>query len=157
VVPISKPNAKTTIIQQLNFIFCCMDIKAPINVACAIIIYQDKILVAQRSEKMSLPLKWEFPGGKVKNDESAEECIERELKEELNISIKILKRLKVYFHDYGNFSLNLIPFIAEYLSGELILAEHKAASWLSKNELSSLDWAAADVPILNDFINLSHA
>jgi 8-oxo-dGTP diphosphatase len=134
-----------------------MENNAPTNVACAIIINEDKILAAQRSEKMSLPLKWEFPGGKLNNDETAEDCIQRELREELNISVRIVKRLKNYTYNYENFSITLIPFIAEFIGGELILAEHKATVWLHKKDLICLEWAAADIPIVNDFVNSYNA
>lgn len=67
-----------------------------INVTCAIIYFNDKILVTQRSEKMKLPLKWEFPGGKLEEDESEIDCIKREIREEIreeiNIEIEILKQ-----------------------------------------------------------------
>ena len=58
-----------------------------IDVTCAIISFNNKILVVQRSENMKLPLKWEFPGGKIENGESEKECIKREIKEKLNIKI----------------------------------------------------------------------
>ena len=128
-----------------------------IDVACAIILSNNKILVAQRSVKMSLPLKWEFPGGKVNNNETAEDCIHRELKEELNIDVKIISRLKDYPYEYETVTINLIPFITEYVSGDLHLAEHKSSIWLNKENLITLDWAAADVPIVNDFIKSSNA
>jgi 8-oxo-dGTP diphosphatase len=64
-----------------------------INVTCAIILKDEKILVAQRNEKMKLPLKWEFPGGKLEFNESETECIKREIKEEININIEVLQKL----------------------------------------------------------------
>ena len=131
--------------------------KKTIIVCCAIILKEDRILVAQRGEKMSLPLKWEFPGGKIDIGESSETCIKREIKEELNISIKIIERLKNYPYDYSNFSIILIPFITKYLEGELILTEHKQATWFRLDELLNLDWAAADLPILHDFLNVKYA
>ena len=103
-----------------------------IDVACAIILKDDKILVTQRSEKMSLPLKWEFPGGKIENDETAENCILREIKEELNIEIEIIGKLETKTFDYSNFSINLIPFISNYICGDLILTEHKYRASSSK-------------------------
>ena len=129
-----------------------MNIRPIINVTCAIIIKNNRVLAAQRSEKMSLPLKWEFPGGKIDTDESAEDCIQREIKEELNISIQIIQRLKDYSHNYENVTINLIPFIVEYIGGAITLAEHKTAIWFDKKDLFALDWAAADIPILHDFI-----
>lgn len=71
-----------------------------ITVVCAIIIKDGKILITQRSEFMSLPLKWEFPGGKLEDYESPEECLRRELKEELNINIHVLEKLVENKHDY---------------------------------------------------------
>jgi 8-oxo-dGTP diphosphatase len=126
----------------------------PIDVACAIILKDEKILVAQRSEFMSLPLKWEFPGGKVKPNESEENCLKRELKEELNIVIKIKKRLISNVYDYDNFSINLIPFIVEYESGDIRLIEHRAVKFFSKEELLEIDLAPADIPVLNQLLQL---
>ena len=103
---------------------------------------------------MKLPLKWEFPGGKLEMGESEEACIIREIKEELNINISPLKKLSNSIHDYGSFKINLIPFIAEYISGEIELSEHKAYKLLDKNELLSLDWAEADLPIVEELLKL---
>lgn len=125
-----------------------------LHVTCAIILFKNKILVTQRSEYMKLPLKWEFPGGKLEKGENEEHCIVREIKEELNINISPLKKLSNSIHDYGSFKINLIPFIAEYISGEIELSEHKAYKLLDKNELLSLDWAEADLPIVEELLKL---
>lgn len=125
-----------------------------INVVCAIIYWGDKILVTQRSEKMKLPLKWEFPGGKIENEESEIDCIKRELKEEINIEISIIKKLSSHIHDYQDFKINLIPYVVEYESGDIILAEHTSFQLLEKKDLVNLDWAEADLPIVNELINL---
>lgn len=125
-----------------------------INVTCAIILIDNKILVIQRSEKMELPLKWEFPGGKLEINESETDCIKREIKEELNIEIEVLKKLSNSIFDYGNFKLNLIPFIANYVSGEILLSEHKDYKLLDKSALLYLDWAEADLPIIHEFLKL---
>ena len=82
-----------------------------LNVVCAIIYVGNKILVTQRSKNMNLPLKWEFPGGKLEINESEIKCIERELKEELNIEIKVIKRLSNSIHDYEALHINLIPYV----------------------------------------------
>jgi 8-oxo-dGTP diphosphatase len=87
-----------------------------ISVTCAIIIYNEKILAVQRGPHMNLPLKWEFPGGKIEKNETEEACIKREIKEELNIEITLLKKLSTSFHEYPNISIELIPFVAQYLS-----------------------------------------
>ncbi|MFI1771082.1 (deoxy)nucleoside triphosphate pyrophosphohydrolase [Thalassobellus citreus] len=123
-----------------------------INVTCAIINFDDKILVVQRSETMKLPLKWEFAGGKIEGGESEIDCIKREIFEELNIEIEVKEGLTPVIHQYPNFKIKLIPFIAEYLSGELKLREHCNFVLANKEELINLDWAEADLPILKEFI-----
>jgi 8-oxo-dGTP diphosphatase len=125
-----------------------------INVICAIILYDSKILVTQRSEIMKLPLKWEFPGGKLEENESEVDCIKREIREEINIEIEIIKKLSNSVFDYGTFNINLIPFIANFVSGDIILTEHKDYKLLDKSKLLKLDWAEADIPIVEEFLKL---
>ena len=125
-----------------------------INVICAIIFFNNKILVAQRSEVMKLPLKWEFPGGKLEDGESEIDCIKREIKEEINIDIEVLEKLSNSIFDYGDFKIILIPFISTYVTGEIILSEHKDYKLLDKTELLNLDWAEADLPILKEFLKI---
>lgn len=133
--------------------FMLMEVDCMINVTCAIIIKDGKFLVTQRSATMKLPLKWEFPGGKLEEGESEVDCIKREIKEELNIEIDVIQKMKNSIHDYGTFKINLIPFIANYISGAIILSEHANYILLQKSELLNLDWAEADLPILNELIN----
>ena len=125
-----------------------------IPVTCAIIHFDHKVLAVQRSELMSLPLKWEFPGGKIEPGENEEECIKREIFEELNIHIKIERKLTPVLHQYPNFKINLIPFITEYVSGDLILKEHSDHVLVDKEELYRLDWAEADLPVLKEYTAL---
>ena len=125
-----------------------------INVTCAIILMGEKTLVVQRNENMLLPLKWEFPGGKIEKEESEEDCILREIKEELNINIELISRLTPSNFDYPNFSIQLIPFTAKYLDGNIKLSDHKQYQLLKKDELKDLDWAKADIPILNEYLEL---
>ncbi len=125
-----------------------------IDVTCAIIIKENKIFVAQRSESMKLPLKWEFPGGKLEKNESEIECIKREIKEEINIDIEVINKLSPSIYDYGPFKINLIPFIVNYISGEIKLTEHKEYKLLDKAELLNLDWAEADLPIVEEFLKI---
>lgn len=122
-----------------------------LQVACAIIVQHDKVLAVQRSERMNLPLKWEFPGGKIHEGELPEQCVVREVAEELNLRIEVDGSLSPLSHDYPDFSVTLYPFICSVVSGELLLREHKAALWLSSPELWSLDWVAADFPIISAY------
>lgn len=125
-----------------------------IEVACGVILDKDKVLCVQRSETMSLPLKWEFPGGKIELGETAEVCLIRELAEELEIRVSIIEKLSNSYFDYGNFEINLIPYICQFKGDKIILKEHKKYLWLSTNELILLDWAPADIPIVNEIIKL---
>ena len=121
---------------------------APVRVTCAVIRKDDRILVTQRGAAMKMPFKWEFPGGKLEKEESEEACIIREIREELNISIRITSRMETVIHDYGKFRIELIPFLAEHLSGEVVLREHAEYRWMQLSEMAALDWAEADIPVL---------
>lgn len=125
-----------------------------ILVACAII--EDDfggVLVAQRSGTMTLPLKWEFPGGKIEHGETEEETIIREILEELHVEISIISKLPQVIHHYENFSITLIPFICRIIKGEIKLTEHQAFRWLNPNNLLDLDWAEADIPVAQYYLN----
>lgn len=129
--------------------------KKLIDVVCAVILKEDKILVTQRSEFMSLPLKWEFPGGKMEHEEKEEEALHREIMEELNIRILILKKLPTVMEVGEDFSINLIPYLTKYLDGEIILEEHHAFRFVSVSQLEELDWAAADIPVVRALLEMN--
>ncbi|MDT0690027.1 (deoxy)nucleoside triphosphate pyrophosphohydrolase [Salegentibacter sp. F188] len=124
-----------------------------IQVTCAIIEKNDKILCAQRSEKMNLPLKWEFPGGKKEKDENLRECIHREILEELGVEIKISEQLPSNKHQYSHDKIiELIPFRCSLQTFEIDLKEHLKIEWASKSQLIQFDWAEADIPIVQYYI-----
>jgi len=124
-----------------------------IHVTCAIIEQDGKVLSTQRSETMSLPLKWEFPGGKINDGEQPEECLKRELNEELGIAVTISRSLDPVTHQYPTFIITLYPFVCRITVGQMILHKHKAFTWSLPEKLHELDWAEADVPILNNYRN----
>jgi len=119
-----------------------------IEVSCAIIQEGDKILAVKRAHGMHLAGKWEFPGGKTEPGETAETCIIREIFEELEINIKPILQLKPVTYHYPEKSIRLIPFRCKILSGKIKLAEHEDYKWVSKTEIELMDWAAADIEII---------
>ena len=125
-----------------------------IEVVAAIIIKDAKILCVQRKES-KLPYiskKYEFPGGKMEPGETREETIIREIKEELDIDIIIKEDFLTIAHQYPDFHITMHSFICESNDTEVTLTEHINYQWLGKNELTKLDWAAADIPIVNKLI-----
>jgi len=123
-----------------------------LQVTCAIIEHANKILICQRSASMKLTLKWEFPGGKIETGESKEDCLRREIKEEINIDINIRKALTMVEHHYADFSLQLYPFVCSLQSGEVKALEHAQAIWVTIDQMLDYDWADADLPIVSEYI-----
>jgi 8-oxo-dGTP diphosphatase len=130
-----------------------MEVKT-IPVVCAIIEQDDLVLCALRSEHMSLPGKWEFPGGKLELNELPIEALIREVNEELNIEIQIIEALPIAEHAYvPEKIIQLIPYRCTIVGNEKPSAtEHAELRWVKKDELIQLDWAAADVPIVLNYI-----
>jgi len=123
-----------------------------IHVACAIIEQDGLVLAARRSASMTLPLKWEFPGGKIEAGESRPECLVRELREEMGVEISVGVPLTPTTHHYPTFTVTLHPFICRIESGAITLHEHVAMAWLAPDQLLTLDWAEADGPVLAEYL-----
>lgn len=87
---------------------------------------------------------WEFPGGKIEPDEAPEEAVIREIKEELDTEIEVIELLDTVEYDYPKFHLSMDCFVCHIKSGNLVLKEHEAAAWLTKDTLDSVDWLPAD-------------
>jgi 8-oxo-dGTP diphosphatase len=98
-----------------------------------------------------MSLKWEFPGGKVHEGESLEDCLKRELFEELTITVDILRKLPECVYLYPEFEITLYPFVCSIQSGEIVLKEHVDYLWLHPQSLLSLDWAEADVAVVREY------
>lgn len=126
--------------------------KRHLHVACAIIELEGKVLAAQRSATMSLPLKWEFPGGKIEVGETADECLIRELREELGVSVHIGAALSPATHGYPDFTVTLYPFTCRMAGGLITMHEHHALQWIEPQRLPELDWAAADLPVICEYM-----
>lgn len=125
-----------------------------INVTCAIIRNEEnEILVVQRGEKTDHPFKWEFPGGKIKGNETEEECILREIREELSLDIVICKRLAVTDYDYGFRKIRLIPFVCDTLDELPFLSEHISYKWLDPVDLKKIDLLEADIIVADNYLS----
>ncbi|WP_170008520.1 (deoxy)nucleoside triphosphate pyrophosphohydrolase [Bacillus fonticola] len=120
--------------------------KTEIHVVGAAIIQYGKIFCAQRSSTMSLPLKWEFPGGKIEKGESPQDALTREILEEMSCQVIVGDQVAHTVHEYDFGVVHLTTFICVIIEGEPILKEHKSMKWLLAEELASLDWAPADIP-----------
>ena len=124
-----------------------------IDVTCAIIRNEDEeILVVQRGADTDHPYKWEFPGGKTGIGETAEDCIIREIDEELSINIIICGKLPPVKYDYGIKQINLLPFICDTLDELPVLAEHLDFKWSSPEKLRSFDFSEADVIVAEEYL-----
>lgn len=121
--------------------------KKTVKVVGAIILNEaDEVLCALRSSNMSLPNYWEFPGGKVEENESVEEAIIREIKEELNCSIETNQIFLEYTHEYEHIFVNLITVLCRLVEGTPTASEHAELKWINKQNLTGLQWAPADIP-----------
>lgn len=127
-----------------------------IEVVAAVIVKDESILATQRGYG-EFKGKWEFPGGKIQDNETKEEALIREIKEELNADINVEKYLTTVEYDYPNFHLIMYTYICSlnnnvefvyHNSGEL---EHENMVWLDEEDLDLLDWLPADIEIINAY------
>ena len=114
-----------------------------IRVVAAIIIDGGKVFATQRGYG-EFKDGWEFPGGKIEADELPEDAIIREIKEELDTEVEVVGLLDTVEYDYPKFHLSMDCFICKIKSGDLVLKEHEAAKWLTKETLNSVEWLPAD-------------
>lgn len=119
-----------------------------IEVSAAIIHKGETILIAQRNRHKAQGLMWEFPGGKLEANESAQESLVREIKEELNIDIEVGERFGENIHEYPAGTIKLIAFYAQWISGDLKPTEHENIRWVKIKELNDFEFAPADVPFV---------
>jgi 8-oxo-dGTP diphosphatase len=124
-----------------------------IHVTCAIIRNEkNEVLIVQRAEKSDHPFKWEFPGGKLMEKETEEECIIREIREELSMDIVICGRMADAEYDYGIKQIRLIPFVCDTLDEMPFLSEHIAYKWLDLADLINVDFSQADVIVADNYL-----
>lgn len=118
-----------------------------IEVVAAIITHNDQIFATQRGYG-EFKDGWEFPGGKMEPGETPQQALVREIREELDTEIEVGSLVETVEYDYPNFHLTMHCFLCTIRSGELVLKEHEAAKWLTREELDSVDWLPADVKVV---------
>ena len=122
------------------------------EVACAVIVKDGMILATRRGKEMDHAGLWEFPGGKLHPGESYEDCVVREIREELNVRIKVTGHLHPSEFVYPHKTIKLIPFWAEIVDGDIKATEHDRIEWFSPSQLMRLAWPGADMPIVEQVI-----
>lgn len=125
-----------------------------IEVVAAIIYFENKILCVQRpyNKFAYISEKFEFPGGKIESGETKQEALSRELREELKIAVAIKSFYLTVVHDYPDFELTMHSFKCEAETNEFTLVEHIAYRLLAVEDLTRLEWAAADIPIVEKLV-----
>ena len=123
-------------------------------VVAGVIINEKKILCAQRSKNNLnyISKKFEFPGGKIEKFETDEQCLKREILEELSLEIEINDFYMLVNHIYPDFKLNMKVYLCSSNNRDTILKEHISCKWLSLEKISNLDWAEADLPVVRKLL-----
>ena len=123
-----------------------------IEVVAAVIVKDNKVLCCKRGPGRDLEGYYEFPGGKIELNETKEEALIREIKEELNIDISIDSYITTIEHDYPFFHLIMHVYRCIIINGDILLTEHTDSIWCDKDKLDTINFAPADLKVLN-YIN----
>ena len=128
-----------------------------ILVTRAIIVQNACILAAQRPETMSLPFKWELPGGKIEPEETLEDCLMRETFEELMLHVQCVEKLPHVDREFRGKNYRMIPYICHVIGGKMQVIEHAQAIWQPIDRIFELDWAPAEEMLIKSYVALKVA
>jgi 8-oxo-dGTP diphosphatase len=118
------------------------------RVTAALITDEQRMLIAQRGSDKLFGWKWEFPGGKLQEEETPEACLRREIKEELNLEIQVNGHFCTVHHQYSDFRIELMAYWCSIEGGTLNLTEHEQVRWVKVAELSRYDFVEADLKVI---------
>ena len=126
-----------------------------IEVVAGVIEHDGKILCMERAQGKYdyVSFKWEFPGGKIEEGESKEDALRRELREEMEMDVEITGHFLDVYHEYPDFTMNMYSFTCKAKNKEFKMNVHNDFKGLEKSELKTLDWAAADLPIVEKIMS----
>jgi len=117
-----------------------------IKVVGAVLVHDGRVFAAKRGPGKSMAGYWEFPGGKVEADETPEEALARELREELKVDVTVGEFIVTATHEAGTVVIELSTYLCTIIEGVPVLTEHEEFRWLPVSELSDVEWAPADIP-----------
>lgn len=124
-----------------------------IDVTAAILVKDDKILIAKRKSGGKLPDKWEFPGGKVEAGESTQACLTREMQEEFGINVRIGQFMGESVYHYQHGSIRLLAYLARWQGGDFSLKDHTDYAWVQSDQLEEFDFTPADLPFVHKLVS----
>lgn len=128
--------------------------KKQIDVTAAVIVRDNKVFAARRKVGSHLAGFWEFSGGKLEDGETPEQCLARELHEEFSITTRVGDFVGESIYDYGAKIVRLMAYQVDHLSGDFELIDHDEIAWLALDELDSIEWAPADIPLVEKYKKL---
>lgn len=120
-----------------------------LKVTAGIVKKENKILISQRKKEDKFSLLWEFPGGKIEINETPEECLKRELFEELNINVAVGKLFCISNYVISDIEIELMVFFIDSFEGDLIVNAHEQIKWITIDEIDNYRFAPADVQVVN--------
>ena len=121
-----------------------------LKVTAAVLEKDGKFLIAKRKKDDVLGGLWEFPGGKIEEGETAEKCLARELKEELDITVEVGELITSNKHKYPHGYFELKAYRVKYISGEIVLNDHDDFKWVTVDEMDNFEFPPADIPIIKE-------
>jgi mutator protein MutT len=124
-----------------------------VDVAIGVVLERGRVLICQRPENVTLPGLWEFPGGKRLPDESLEQCLARELREELAIEVRPVESLPPIQHDYPFARVRLHPFLCTRIEGEPHAIGCQQFQWIDPRQLPQFPFPPANAPLLKELIH----